>query len=207
MRKASTISLFTLVTLVLAAVAVAQNPPAPPKPGPEIEKLKYFVGNWKEEGTLAARPEGPAGKFTATYHNAMLPGGFYVELHATEDVTGEGKFTSTAYLGYNADQKVYTYDEFSSSGEHTVAKGTLEGDTWTWTNESKMGGQTMNGRYTEKMTSPTSYDFKFEASMDGGKTYSTYLEGKATKVGAAAAAKPASSSAKASASAAKPAKK
>jgi len=207
MRKASTISLFTLFTLVLAAVAVAQNPPAAPKPGPEIEKLKYFVGNWKEEGTLAARPEGPAGKFTGTYHNAMLPGGFYVEMHATGDITGEGKYTSTAYLGYNADKKVYTFDELSSTGEHTVAQGTVEGDTWTWTSESKMGGQTMNGRYTEKITSPTSYDFKFEASTDGGKTWATFLEGKSTKVGTAASKPAASAKASASASAEKPAKK
>jgi hypothetical protein len=105
-------------------------------------------------------------------------------------MAGMGKFTSTAYLGYNPEDKVYTYDEFSSTGEHVSAKGTVEGDTWTWTSEDKMGGKVMKGRFTEKIVSPTSYDYKFEASIDGGD-YTTFMEGKATKTGAEAAAKPA----------------
>ena len=36
-------SLSSLAAVMLAAtVAAAQNPPAPPKRGPEIEKLKFF---------------------------------------------------------------------------------------------------------------------------------------------------------------------
>jgi hypothetical protein len=46
----------------------------------------------------------------------------------------------------------------------------------------------MKGRFTEKITSPTSYEFKFEASVDGSE-YMTFLEGKATKTGAAAGSK------------------
>ena len=196
MKNASQKTTLALAVLMFAVVAAAQNPPATPKPGPEIEKLKYFVGEWKQEGAIAASHMANAGKYTGTYHNAMAPGGFFVEMHSTNE-SGMGKWTATSFLGYNAQDKVYTYDEFDSTGGHTVAKGKLEGDTWTWTNESKMGDKTMNGRYTEKITSPTSYDFKFESSEDGGKTYSTFLEGKATrtagpagsKTGGAAAAK------------------
>ena len=196
-----------LLAVAMAAAQKSQEPPkkgaskanAPaemaPKPGPEIEKLKYFVGNWKQEGSIAASHMPGAGKYTGTFHNAMAPGGFFVEMHFTGN-TGMGKWTATGFLGYNANEKVYTYDEFASTGEHTVAKGALEGDTWTWTSESKMGGQTMNGRYTEKINSPTSYDFKFEASTDGGKTWATFLEGKSTKAGTVAgASKPAAAKA------------
>ena len=38
----------------------------------------------------------------------------------------------------------------------------------------------MNGRYTIKQLSPTSYTFKFELADDSGN-YSTVMEGKATK--------------------------
>ena len=187
MKRASMIALAAV--MLSAVLASAQNPPMP-KPGPEVEKLKYFLGNWKTEGEMKPGPMGPGGKFTGTSKNEWMPGGFFVELHATGDMAAMGKFTSTAFLGYNTEDKVYTYDEFASTGEHTVAKGTVAGDTWSWTSEEKMGGKVMKGRFTEKITSPTSYDFKFEASMDGGD-YATVVEGKATKTGAAAEAKPA----------------
>jgi uncharacterized protein DUF1579 len=186
MKKLS-LTVLTAVLLGAAAMAAAQNPPAMPKPGPEIEKLKYFLGDWKEEGTMQPGPMGPGGKFTGTYHNVMMSGGFFVEMHSTGDMAGMGKFISMAFAGYNTEDKVYTYDEFSSTGEHVSARGTLEGDTWTWTNEEKMMGKVMKGRVTEKMVSPTEYTFKFEMSMDGGD-FATVLEGKATKGAAKAAA-------------------
>lgn len=44
----------------------------------------------------------------------------------------------------------------------------------------KMGPQTMKGRYSMKILSPTSYTYKFEMSPDGTK-WDTVMEGKATK--------------------------
>ncbi|HEY2116297.1 MAG TPA: DUF1579 family protein [Candidatus Angelobacter sp.] len=204
MKKASKKTTLTLAAVMLAAIiASAQNPPGPPKPGPEVEKLKYFLGNWKQSLEVKPGPMGPGGKGTETVHAEWLPGGFFIVIHGAADMGAMGKFTTTAFLGYNTEDKVYTYDEFASTGEHTVAKGTVEGDTWTWTSVSKEGGKTMNGRFIEKIASPNSYDLKFEASMDGGASYATMLEGKATKAGGAAAAKPASAG-KASAATAKP---
>jgi hypothetical protein len=43
-----------------------------------------------------------------------------------------------------------------------------------------MGAQTMKGRFTEKILSPTAYTFKFEMSADGTK-WDTVMDGKATK--------------------------
>ena len=60
-----------------------------------------------------------------------------------------------------------------------AAKGTVDGDTWTWTDENKMGDKVMKGRYTMKITSPNSYDFKYEVSSGGD--YTTVMEGKSTK--------------------------
>src|SRR6185312_15318101 len=95
-------------------------------------------------------------------------------------IMGPMKVTGTGYLGYNPEDKVYTYHEFSSDGEMVDARGTVDGDTWTWTSEEKMQGKVMKGRFIEKITSPTSYDIKFEASVDGGE-YVTIMEAKATK--------------------------
>ena len=46
------------VTLVGASALRAQAP-EPPKPGPEHQKLAYFVGRWNIEGTVQASPMGP----------------------------------------------------------------------------------------------------------------------------------------------------
>ena len=186
MKKASMIA---LAAVVLSTVfAFAQNPPMPPKPGPELEKLKYFLGNWKEAGDMKPGPMGPGGKFTGTSRNEWMPGGFFIVLHSTGNMAPMGKVSGTGYLGYDPEEKVFTFHEFNSMGESISAKGNVEGDTWTWTNEEKMQGKVMKGRFTEKITSPTSYDFKFEMSMDGGP-FQTVMEGKATKSGGAAAAK------------------
>jgi len=72
-----------------------------------------------------------------------------------------------AVRDYNSDDKGYTYDGFTDMGEHDVSKGTLEGDTWTWTSESKMGSQMMKGKFTIKEVSPLEYTFKYQMSTDG----------------------------------------
>jgi hypothetical protein len=44
-------------------------------------------------------------------------------------------------MGYNPEEKVYTYYGVDNSGmmAATVAKGTVDGNTWTYTDEAKMG--------------------------------------------------------------------
>jgi len=91
-----------------------------------------------------------------------------------------GNGTETSYLGYDANDKVYTYDSFNSMGEADHSKGKVDGDTWTWASDSKMGGQTMKGQFIMKVSSSASYSFKFDMSPDG-TTWTTVMGGKATK--------------------------
>ena len=56
----------------------------------------------------------------------------------------------------------------------------MQGDTWTWQSEDKMGGKVMKERYTVNVLSPTSYAFKYEMASDSGP-WNTIMEGKATK--------------------------
>ena len=174
MKRASAIA---IATILLIAAAAAQ-PPAP-KPGPELKKLDYFTGNWASEGDSKPGPMGPGGKMTMNQEAKWMDGGFFVVIHS-DYKTPEGDGTGMAFLGYDPQDKVYTYDEFNSQGEPVHAKGTVDGDTWTWTSDMKMGPQTAKGRFTEKILSPTSYTFKFEMSPDG-KTWNTLMDGKATK--------------------------
>ena len=167
------------IMVLAAAILMAQSPTPKPQPGPEVKKLEYFAGNWTSEGEMKPSPFGPGGKFSGTERNEWMQGGFFLLSHAKS--TGSmGSDTAVGVYGYNANDKVYTFDEFNSSGEAVHAKGTVAGDTWTWTNEEKMQGKTMHGRFTAKVLSPTSYTVKFEISPEGGD-WATIFEGKATK--------------------------
>jgi hypothetical protein len=174
-RKAILVS----VLVLFSAVAWAQMAP---KPGAEVKKLDYFVGSWTVDGTVAAGPWGAGGKFSSTDTTEWMPGSFFIEGHVDfkmpPEVGGEGKAIS--YMGYDTDENVYTYDEFNSQGRREVSKGTVSGDTWTWTSTQTYSGQEIKQKMTIKVLTPTSYNMKFEISMDG-TNWMTFMEGKATK--------------------------
>jgi len=171
-------AVIAVAVFVLPLMVQAQAPPMP-KPGPELKKLDYFAGTWKTEGDIKPSPYGPGGKFTETDHNEWMPGGFFLVTHS-EGTYVQGESKGLAVMGYKTEDKVYTYHEFDSTGEAISATGTVQGDTWTWLSEDKMGGKVMKGRYTVNVVSPTSYTFKYEMASDSGE-WNTIMDGKATK--------------------------
>ncbi len=164
--------------LLLATVAFAQMDI--PKPGPEHKKLDFFVGHWTSEGDTKPGPMGPGGKFTMQENSEWMDGGYFVVIHSKYSGGGMPNGTSIAYMGYDTQEKVYTYDEFNSMGEHVHSTGTLDGDNFIWTSDMKMGPQTMKGRFSMKLMPPNAYAYKFEVSPDG-KDWSLVMEGKDTK--------------------------
>jgi len=172
-----TITMISVAWLVLVAAALAQM--EMPKPGPELKKLDVFAGSWTLDGDMKPGPMGPGGKITETEKCEWMDGGFFLVCHSDfKGVMGSG--TGVSYMGYSNDDKAYTYREFNSWGEFDDSKGSVDGDTWTWTSDEKMNGMVMKGRFTMKVTSPTSYNFSFEMSQDGTK-WTTVMDGKATK--------------------------
>lgn len=174
------VPILTGLTLLLGIASSAQVEMEKPKPAPELKKLEYFAGTWTTEGTIKPGPMGPGGTFTGTNRVRWMEGAFFLVTNS-EFSGAMGKGAETAYMGYDSNDKMYTYDSFNTLGEADHAKGNVSGDTWTWQSETRMGGQSMKGRLTMKVLSPTAYDFKFELSPDG-TTWTTALEGKATKL-------------------------
>jgi hypothetical protein len=176
--------LFALVAF--SGIASAQAPPAPPKPGPEHENLKYFVGKWTSTGEEKQSPMGPGGKFTMNDNCELFSGGFFVVCKSTGK-RGGGPVQGLGILGYDTEKKAYSYTGIDSSmGDHTeVAMGKKEGDVWTYTETMEMGGKKMQGRYTMNNVTPNSYAFKFEMAPDGSSDWQTVMEGKSTRAGAA----------------------
>lgn len=172
-----TTALISAVWLFLALAAVAQM--EMPKPGPEHKKLDVLAGSWTLDGDMKPSPMGPGGKMTEIEKCDWMDGGFFLVCH-TDFKSSMGDGAGLSILGYSADDKAYTYREYNSWGESMESKGSVDNDTWTWTNDEKMGGTIMKGRFTMKLLSPTSYTFTFEMSQDGTK-WTTVMDGKATK--------------------------
>jgi hypothetical protein len=162
---------------VLAAAAFAQQ--GPPTPAPELKKLEYFVGSWSLTGDMKPGAMGPGGAMSEDERCEWMDGNFFLVCHA-DFRSSMGNGSGLSIMGYNTDDKGFNYREFNSWGEFMESKGSLEGETWTWTSDEKMGGQTMKSRFTMKITSPTTYNFSFEMSQDGTK-WTDVMDGKATK--------------------------
>ena len=181
--RSTGVELKTLLIAVLTMVAAsAWAQMMPPKPGPEVKKLEYFIGNWTIEGTIAQGPWGNGGKFSSTDTTEWMPGNFFVVGHSDfklpPELGGEGKATS--FMGYETDRNLYTYDEFNSQGRREKSTGTVTGDTWTWNSSQTYDGQEVKQKMTIKTLSATSYTLKFEVSLDGAN-WMPFMEAKATK--------------------------
>ena len=180
-RPVALVCLLAMILAVNAGLALAAEGTEKPKPGPEHQKLGYFVGKWTSEGDMKPSPAGPGGKFSSTDNCTWYEGGFAVVCNST----GKGPMGPTkglGILGYSAEDKAYTYYGVDNTGMimGTVPKGTIDGDTWTYDDESKMGGKMFKSRYTIKQLSPASYTFKWEMMGEDGN-WAALMEGKSTK--------------------------
>lgn len=171
------------IAVLLAGFLVhaSAQAPTPPKPGPEHQRLAYFVGTWTGAGEMKPSPMGPGGKMTGKSTCEWFDGRFAVICRGSGQ-SPMGNSKDVAILSYSPEEKVYTYYGVDSSGMTmtTVPRGTVEGNTWTFTDESLMGGQKVKSRVTLKEISPTEYSFNMEIQGADGK-WMPLMESKNTK--------------------------
>jgi hypothetical protein len=180
-RMLDVLAAYSVVSIAGLQLAAAQAPQAP-KPGAEHAKLGYFVGKWKVEGEMKPGPMGPGGKITSTDTCEWFEGRFSV-ICRSEGTTPMGPTKNVGILGYSPEEKVYTYYGVDNSGMTmaSVPKGTVQGKTWTYTDESAMGGQKVKSRVIIKEVSPTEYTFTMDFQGPDGK-WMPAMESKNTKV-------------------------
>ena len=171
---------YTVISAASIQIVAAQAAEAP-KPGPEHKRLGYFVGKWKSEGEMKPGPMGPGGKMTSSDTCEWFEGQFTV-ICRYEGSGPTGPTKGIGILGYNTEEKVYTYYGIDNSNMTmaTVPKGTVRGDTWSYTDEATFGGQKVKSRVTIKELSPKSYTFRMEAQGPDGK-WMPMMESKNTK--------------------------
>ena len=182
MNKKKDVALAASILMVLTWVGTArgQAPSGPPKPGPQHKKLAYFAGKWVSEGETKPGPFGPGGKFTFSENCEWFSSGFALVCHS-EGKMPEGTVKGLSVLGYDPEEKTYIYFETNSMGENIFSRGVVEGDTWTWNTESKMGGKPVHMRFTLKQVSADSATYKFEMGSDN-EPLKVVMEGKQTRV-------------------------
>lgn len=178
-----TFNLFSacIVLSVTSVQFLAAQAPPPSKPGPEHARLGYFVGKWNAEGEIKPGPMGPGGKFMSSDTCEWFEGRFSV-ICRSEGKMPMGASKSIGILGYSPEEKVYTYYgiDNSSMTMASVPKGTIQGNTWTYNDESTMGGQKVKSRVTIKEVSPKEYTFLMEFQGPDGK-WAPVMESKNTK--------------------------
>jgi len=89
---------------------------APPKPGPEVKDLDYNVGTWKSGGRGQAI--WTDARWQVHIHGKSANGtraGFFVTCHS-EGTGPMGPGKGVSFLGYDPNEKVYTYHEFTKHG-------------------------------------------------------------------------------------------
>ena len=168
-----------VMVVMSAAVAVAQEPPAP-QPTEEHKALEAWVGTWSGQGEMKPGPFGPGGAMSWTEECSWFEdGGFHV-ICRSQGTGAMGESKGIGIIGYHAEKKVYTHYGVDSSGWASYSEGTRTGDTWTLQSEEMMGGMTFFGRATMTMTSPSTMRFTYEMSEDGS-TWTVMMEGTTTK--------------------------
>ena len=173
-----------ICSLALSTSSFAQAPTATaeqPKPGPEVQKLAYYLGTWKGEGETKGGPFGPAGKLSSTTTCEWFDGGFHLVCRGEErGPTGTRKFLNIR--AYDEKAKAYTEYGISNFGESEYQTGgSIVGNKKTFVFDTDLGGKSTKLRYTEVQVSPTLFTYKAEASVDGGP-WRMIAEGKVTKV-------------------------
>ncbi len=182
MKHFTTVLAMCVLAGTLPIAAQTAQPPqsqAMPAPSSQQQAMGYFGGGWKITGTTRISPNTPAVQFTSTQQGEWIPGNYFLQIRSvTHGPLGD--VHAVRMMEYNSDQKVYTYNEYNSLGEHVLAVGKIEGNKWVWQTTKKMNGVVTKGRYITTFVTDDAYSYKSEVEKPGGG-WLTVTEGVATR--------------------------
>ena len=179
-KRALLLSVMIALVWPFVGLGVAQAPAGPPKPGPEHEKLAYFAGKWESEADMKPSTFGPGGKFTYTQNCEWFEGNFAVVCHS-DGKSQTSSVKGLSIMGWDPVAKTYTYYSTDTNGRSTFSRGTFEGDTWTWNNETTINGKSFAVRFTLKQVSQDVATYKFEMGPPG-EPMKLMMDGRQTRV-------------------------
>ena len=155
------------------AEAKTEHHMTPPKPGPELEKMKWTIGAWHCTGKRHMPPEAGGGtvdtKATMTI-KAALDNWYYSGDFKAEKTKEMPGMKAQVFWGYNPVDKHYVQVWMDSMGgmSHSTSNG-LEGDKEVWEGEAVMMGKKMKTRSTLTKKSDKEIALADEVEAEAGK--------------------------------------
>ncbi len=168
--------------MLCAAVAIAEDPAAPagmPEMGPpkEMQQLATLVGTWDVASKFnmsqdPAVPQWMESKAVATYSYSADGAVMLCDYSGDPMMTGMPPFKGLMLQAWDRELKQWQATWVDNmSGRISIYTGTDDGKQLVMVGEDRMMGMVFLSRMTVFNRTDTSYEWKMEASMDGGKTW------------------------------------
>jgi hypothetical protein len=185
-RMIAVISIALVLSLPLWAALqekTAEKPAAgqPPRPGvAEMERLKFYLGEWDYTETYPKSPFSPnGGKNTGVYTSKLGPGGQSLvnSFHSQGPV---GDFEGLIVMTWDAREKAYKAYVFGNGIPGAVVEtGQFESDALVYRFEFPVEGGSVKLRNVTKVTGPgTLVSEEYSAMKDGPETLLVHVEAK-----------------------------
>jgi hypothetical protein len=132
-----------MAAVLTAVVATAQEMP---KPGPEMDRVKFLIGTWTLNGEYPKSSMVPqGGKSTGWYKGQLGPGGFSVIADFESDGP-LGKEIGHQVFTWDPKQSVYTVVTVGNFPGAIIGKAHWEGENLITESEFEFGGAKMSNR-------------------------------------------------------------
>jgi uncharacterized protein DUF1579 len=142
------------------------------------KKLGAFLGKWKTEGAFTSGQ-----KTSTTLECRWSPMGEFLVCEQIVNMGG-GEHRQFTVYSYDAKAGTYSYTTLADPGaKPTSGAVEIKGNLWTYNSSFENQGKKTLIRTTNEFTDAKTEIFKVMTSGDGGLTWTTMLEGKATKTG------------------------
>lgn len=174
-------ALFLSLACVLGcAVLRAPAQEGMPKPGPEMERLKFLVGNWDTKGEYLKSKMVPDGFKGDGWYKAQLGPGGYSVLADFEEAGPAGKEVGHQVFCWVPGQNSYTVMTVGNFPGVVIGHAHWEGDKLILDSDVEMGGGTFhthivysnvtaNSVHVEESTKAGSGEFQLIYRMDAVK--------------------------------------
>lgn len=128
---------------------------AAPKPAPEMERLKFYLGEWDYVETYAKSALSPdGGKNTGLYTSKLGPGGNSL-INGFHSKGPVGDFEGLLVITWDPREKAYKGYTFGNGFPGAVVEtGQFEGDALVFRSEFSAGASTLKLRNVTRLVSP-----------------------------------------------------
>ena len=152
-----------------------------PTPGPDVQKLAYYIGTWKGHGESKGGPLAPAGRLSSAMTCDWFTGGFQVICKGHEtSASGTRQFMDI--LSYDEQARSYREYTINNEGDSEYDQGgLLAGNAMTYALDLAGGKKPVKVRYTEVRVSSTVRTYRAEIAI-GGAPWTVIAQGELDKV-------------------------